>query len=268
MIAEARSPPVVRDVHFSYSAMSLYLMCPLRYMFRYLEGLPEDTISASLVCGSGIHSALQLHFTELLCGNPPPSLDLLLDAFWEPWRSLASVQVRFNKGEDINDIGQLAERVLRAFQASELARPQGTIIGVEEPVRGELVPGVPDLVGRIDLLVETDEALILTDFKSARSAWSPDHVEDAGNQLLIYGELARPLASGKQLRLEFAVLTKGKVPEVSIHPVEADAHRIDRTKRVVENVWKSIADGRFYPVPSPMNCPTCPYRVPCRAWTG
>src|SRR5262249_46052018 len=147
-------------------------------------------------------------------------------------------------------------------------RPAGAIIGIEESLRGVLVPGVPDLVGRIDLIVEAEDSVTVTDFKSARSAWDQHHVEDAGSQLLLYHELVKPLADGKPIRLQFLVMTKGKVPEIAVHPVAVDPKQIQRTKKVVEQVWRAIEGGVFYPSPSPLNCPSCPYRQQCRAWTG
>ena len=48
----------------------------------------------------------------------------------------------------------------------------------------------------------------------------------------------------------------------------ADPLRIDRTKRVVERVWKAIEGEVFYPAPSTMSCTGCPYRDPCRKWCG
>jgi Leucine-rich repeat (LRR) protein len=95
--------------------------------------------------------------------------------------------------------------MLRAFQTSALARPSGTIIAVEEELRGQLIPGV--------------------------------------------------------LKLGFAVLSKTKVPDVAIYPVEASAQRLERTKKVVERAWKVIKSGVFLPSPSPLHCPTCPFRA-------
>jgi hypothetical protein len=118
------------------------------------------------------------------------------------------------------------------------------------------------------LLVEDDDALTLSDFKTARSPWGPDHTEDAGSQLLIYHELLQSVAGDKPLRLQFALLTKGRVPTITLQPVEADPHRIARTKAVVKQVWEAIAAERFYPTPSAMNCPGCSYRRQCRAWKG
>src|SRR5262249_18467586 len=91
--------------------------------------------------------------------------------------------------------------------------------------------------------------------KPARSQWSQEHVEESANQLLIYSELAKPLAEGKPVKLSFAVLTKTKVPDMSLHQVEADPRHVTRTKRIVERIWHAIQAGHFYPNPSPMNCP-------------
>ena len=41
--------------------------------------------------------------------------------------------------------------------ASDLTNQEGRIIGVEEELRGELSPELSDLLGRIDLLLETDD---------------------------------------------------------------------------------------------------------------
>lgn len=254
--------------HLSFSSLALFQQCPLRFTFRYVLGLPEETVGASLVFGSAVHAALEFHFRELLVGHAPPTLDMLLDVFQESWRSNIGREVRFGKGEDINSLGRLAERMLRVFQASDLARPQGNILAVEEELRGTLVPGCPPLLGRVDLIVETEAALSVIDFKTARSQWSDEHVLEAAPQLMLYSELARPLADGKAMRLAFGVLTKTQNPALNMHPVVIEPGQVERTKRIVERVWQAIQSGNIYPNPSPMNCPGCPYRQACRKWAG
>jgi hypothetical protein len=193
---------------------------------------------------------------------------VLLDVFRQAWGDREGPDIRFKKGESLDSLCMLAERMLVAFQKSELASPKGQIIGIEEELRGPLVDGCPDLMARVDMMIDTDDALQLVDLKTARSQWSQQHVEESASQLLIYSELAKPLADGKPLRLAFAVLTKAKSPQFLLHPVEPSARQVDRTKRVVEQVWRAIQAGNFYPNPSPMNCPTCPYRKPCKNWLG
>jgi hypothetical protein len=70
----------------SFSATRLFQSCPLRFFFRYILGLPEETISASLVLGASLHQAIQYHFEQLLAGQPPADLDTLLGVFQDHWQ--------------------------------------------------------------------------------------------------------------------------------------------------------------------------------------
>ena len=261
-------PTKTRD-YLSFSAMNLYRSCPLRYKFRYLDGLPEEAVSSSLVFGSAVHASVELHLNRLLAGEPLPSIDEMLTVYHDAWRDQLEVgQVQFGKDDDVASLSKLAGRMLEAFRVSPMAQPMGHVIGVEEELRGSIIPGVPDLLGRIDLITETDEAVVITDLKTSRSRWSRDQAEDSAEQLLLYSELVKHLVPGKQMRLRFAVLTKTKEPVVDVHELPVEQQRVDRTKRVVERVWRSIEAGSFYPAPSPMQCPSCPYREPCRNWQG
>lgn len=238
----------------------------MRFHFKYNRGLPEDTVSSSLVFGGAVHRSIEFHFRELLSGNPPPHSDALLAEFREGWKERGLEQVRFNKGEDRDSLGLLAERILAAFQQSEVAQPSGQILAVEEELRGPVVPGCPDVLGRVDLIVDTGSELVVSDWKTARSRWSQEQAEEAAKQLILYSELAKDFAPSKPVKLEFVILTKTKEPVVDRHLMPVDPAQVTRIKRVVENVWRAIESGHFYPAPSAMNCPSCPYREQCRAW--
>jgi hypothetical protein len=186
------------------------------------------------VFGGAVHRAIEFHFRELLSGNPPPHSDALLGEFWEGWNERGLEEVRFGKGEDRDSLGLLAERILAAFQASEAARPPGPIFAVEEELRGPVVPGCPDVLGRVDLIVDTGSTLLISDWKTARSRWSWEQAQDAVEQLILYSELAKDFAPGKPVKLEFVVLTKGKEPVVDRHLMPADPAKVVRTKKVVE----------------------------------
>lgn len=254
--------------YISFSSLGLYRICPLRWYFKYRLGLPEAIVSAALIYGSSLHRAIEAHFRELLAGNPPPHSDVLLAEFWDGWKERELEQVRFGKDEDLNSLGRLAERTLAAFQASDVAQPSGRILAVEEELRGPVVPGCPDVLGRVDLIVDTGTELHVSDWKTARSRWSREQAEDASEQLLLYSELAKDFAPGKPLMLEFVILTKTKEVAVDRHLLPVDPGQVARTKRIVENVWRAIQQESFYPAPSAMNCPGCPYRQQCRDWGG
>lgn len=248
--------------------MRTFQGCPLKYRFRYIDGLPEDCVSSSLVFGSAIHAAVEFYFSQQLAGEGEPSLDELLDVYQQSWRDRAEQEVRFNKSETADSLHSLADRMLEAFLASDLTKQDGTIFGVEEELRGELSPELPDLLGRVDLLLETDDAVVVQDFKTSRSSWSDQQAEDQSEQLLLYADLVRKLIPGKKLRLQFAVITKAKSPKVQLLEASFDESKLDRTKRVFESVWSAIQSGHFYPSPNPMQCSGCGYRSQCDAWRG
>ena len=238
------------------------------YRFRYISGLTEDCVSSSLVFGSAIHTAVEFYFTQQLAGEVEPSLDELLDVYQQTWRDRAEQEVRFNKSETADSLHGLADRMLEAFLASDLTKQDGTVIGVEEEIRGQLSADIPDLLGRVDLLLETNDSVIVQDFKTSRSAWNEHLAEDQSEQLLLYGDLARRLVPGKKVRLQFAVITKAKSPKVHLLEASFDESKLDRTKRVFESVWSAISAGHFYPAPNPMRCSGCGYRSQCDAWRG
>ena len=190
----ASQPSPKRRDYLSYSAVSSYQRCPLAFYFHYVEGLPETTVSSSLVFGGAVHRSFEHHFNELLAGAEPPSLEALMGEYEAAWQGYDAKTIRFGKDEQRDGLTSLAQRMLAAFQASSLVRPEGIILGVEEELRGQIVMNCPDILGRLDLVVETTDELIVTDLKTAKSRWSQDQVEESSGQLLLYSELARSLA--------------------------------------------------------------------------
>jgi putative RecB family exonuclease len=254
--------------YVSWSAISTFRQCPLKYKFRYIDGLPEESVSSALIFGSGIHSAIEQHFQAILSGDPKPAIEKLMFAYRSAWLPHDPDAIEFGSTETRASLDGLAARMLTAFLNSPAASVQGRVLGVEEEIRGELVKGVPDLYGRVDLLTEDSDSLVITDIKTSRGKWSPEQVEDSGEQLLLYSHLASEIAPGKKIATRFLVLTKTKEPVVEEHVREVEPAAVKRTLAGVERVWRAIESGVFYPAPSTMNCASCGYRAACRAWVG
>jgi len=257
--------------YISYSAISTYQKCPLRYFFVYLAGLAPEFVSSSLVFGGAIHSGIEHHYRQVFEGGTPPSLDDLVAAYEQSWQTEAACPVRFGKDESRDSLRAVARRVLAAFQASPAAEPNGTVLAIEEEFRAPVILGCPDLLGRIDLLVLDDGRLRVIDFKTSRSRWNAAKVEEATPQMLLYAELARPLAQElgvEEVRLEWIVITKAKQPAVEKHGLTPTPGQIAWVKAVVRNVWDSIKSGCFYPSSSSASCATCPFGRACKTWEG
>jgi putative RecB family exonuclease len=254
--------------YISWSAISTFRTCPLKYKFRYIDGLPEESVSNTLIFGTGIHTAVEQHYQAQLAGDPKPSLDALLFAYRSAWLPQDPDAISFGSRETRDSLDDLAGRMLAAFLASPAASVQGRVLGVEEEIRGMLVEGVPDLYGRVDLLTEDSDSLVVTDIKTSRGKWSQEQVEDSGEQLLLYSHLASEISPGKKLKTRFLIVTKTKEPVVEEHVREVEPVAVKRTLAGVERVWRAIEAGEFYPAPSTMNCSGCGYRAACRAWVG
>lgn len=267
----ARAPPVTRAAqrdYLSFSAIRTYQSCPLKYFFKYIAGLPEESVAASLVFGSAIHRAIEHHFQQQMSGERPPTADELMLQYHAEWQERDSKSVRFGREDDAAALTDLAARMLTAFRDSDMAKSSGTILAIEEELRGPIIPGLPDLLGRVDLIVETPSELVIQDWKTSRARWSSEQVEESTEQLLLYSALAADFAPGKPVRIEFAVLTKTKTVAIEQHSVAVQKAPVDRMKRVVERVWHAIDAEHFYPAPSSMACGGCPFRDPCRKWPG
>jgi putative RecB family exonuclease len=254
--------------YVSWSAISTFRNCPLKYKFRYIDGLSEESVSSALVFGTGIHTAVEQHFQSQLSGDPKPDVEKLMFAYRASWLGHDPDAISFGSKETRESLDDLATRMLTAFLASPAASVSGRVLGVEEEIRGMLVEGVPDLYGRIDLLTEDSDSLVITDIKTSRGKWSQEQVEDSGEQLLLYSHLASEIAPGKKIAIRFLVLTKTKETVIEEHVREVEPGNMKRTLVGVERVWRAIESGVFYPAPSTMNCSSCGYRAACRVWVG
>ena len=267
MIAEKSSPLPVLD-HVSHSSISTFQACPLKWYFRYVQKLPEEVIGSALAFGSSVHSGIERHFQTLLETGHAPELDELLEAFDRCWATFDSELIKFGRGDNSESMRELASKMFTAFQASDFASPDGTIVAVEESMQGEFVEGMPDVLARVDLAVQDGDDLVLTDFKTSRSRWTGEQAQNSAEQLLLYSDLAGRVLDGKRIQLQFAVVTKAKTPVLEVHEVEFDSARLDRTKAIFSRVWDAIKSGNIYPSPTQMNCHSCGFKSACRAWTG
>jgi hypothetical protein len=74
--------------HWSYSAISQFLACPLRYYFQRVIGLPDTTVSSGLVLGSAVHHALA-EYHRGIQARQPVNKDHLHDALVKGWEHLS-----------------------------------------------------------------------------------------------------------------------------------------------------------------------------------
>jgi len=256
--------------YLSPSAIATFQRCPLKYRFAYVENREPEFTSVSLVFGAAIHAAIEEHYRRQFEGLPPPSHDELLAAYAKAWEAETTQRSNFEKEPPVDELRDQAVRMLAAFRKSDVAiDDDARLLGVEEELRGPVVPEAPDVLGRCDLVSHLRSALLIVDFKTSRSAWGQGQLWESSQAMLLYAWLARPLAvavGASQIHLRWVVVTKAKSPRVDVHDLTPSAGQLRRVAETVAAVWKAITAGLFYPAPSATNCAMCSYRRACRDW--
>lgn len=255
--------------YVTYSELRAFRSCPLKWSYQYVEKAPMEQLSGAMLLGTCVHAAIQRMLEASMAAERPPSIDEMMEAYRQKWKlESAGLPVQYARGQDAATSEALARRMVEAFLASDLARPPGEIIGIEETFRVILSKDLPDLAGRVDLVSLADSVLTVTDFKTARSIPTEDAPEEQADQLLLYSQGCQPMAESldARIRLRFVYIGKTKEPKVEALEVPADADRITRSKRIIRQVFEAMQTGITYPSPSPMNCTGCPFRRRCERW--
>jgi len=176
--------------YLSHTQISTLRMCSRKFAYRYTEKAPADFVPTSLLLGGAIHGSLEAFYQARMEGLNLSAEEMLI-AYRQSWKqSLAdagpNVPVRFNKGENENVLDALAQRMIAAFLASTLADPKGIILGIEESFTIVLRPDLPDLLAKVDLVVQMESCLFIADFKTSRSRWTEAKAIESAEQLILY----------------------------------------------------------------------------------
>jgi len=257
--------------YLSYSQLSLYLECPLKYRFRYIDEIKAEGISSAMAFGKAIHEALAQFYRESMDGVPF-SLSGFLNAFAEAWEDeYVRNDVVYKEGETFESLLAQGEALLRVFARERL--PTMRVIAVEVPFEfnlenpetGEEFP-IP-IKGIIDLIEEDDSGTLwVVDHKTSARAFSEQQL-NADLQLMIYAAAVEQLdmVEGREKRYRFDVLTKTKKPKFLQYRLYKDD--LDRRKlyRMVTEMWKAIEAEAFYPRYS-AHYSGCAWEEECREW--
>lgn len=254
--------------HWSFSALSQYLKCPLSFYFERVVKLPKRTVSDAQVLGSSVHFALAYYHGKLqrrAAVDPAEVRDYFLQA-WQERCDLA--EVIHHDDQSSEDLKAQGVALIGLYLEQP---PPENIVAVEEPLfcpiansRGEYLEKpllvIPDLINREGAFPKVRE------IKTANRAYSESEIA-ASLQPACYGNAVFEL-TGEEPLIEFTVLVKTKTPK--LQRIEAPRNLADfsRLGDIVEAIDQAVNAGIFYPVESPMNCSSCPFYRPCREWSG
>ena len=161
-----------------YSSLSTYMTCPRKFLFQYVFHLSPDGKSINLVFGSCWHYGLEKTY-NLIKQNPSllKSLDATVEsikAFNKLWDldgapTWKNEDVIFPKspGHAANMYRDYWERFLKLDGKKK-------VVAVEAPFVIDLSvykPGLPNYIGRIDLILGDGDGIEIVDHKTAKAIY-------------------------------------------------------------------------------------------------
>ncbi len=264
------------DLHLSFSQISCYQNCSLKYFFRYVEGRKAESVSVSLPFGSAIHTALATYYRGLKNGQVEP-----LEAITDTFKTCLSLDIEnselpiiYNKTTPDPSVAKIiGVNMLEKFYHS-INISDYTVVDVELPLSAPLYTheGKPTdfkLVGIIDLLLKSPTGdLLVVDFKTASKSISQSAVYD-DTQLTAYSYLLvasnKLINSTSDMECQYCVLLKTKEPKVQqINTIRTRSDR-KRFAKIANVVLAGIDAKIFMPVQSWL-CSSCEYSTVCKEW--
>ena len=245
--------------------MNLYLHCPLKYKFNYVDRLPKPHKSSGLAFGSSLHSALAWLHKQRMNGHDVP-VDRLYKVFTADWYAQKiGANIQYKNGESETKLSITAKELLSLYFVKLSRKP----VGVEVPFVLPLVNMTTgetldvNLEGFIDL-IEQDNTV--TEFKTSAQTMNGDQINDH-LQLTGYGYAYQMLYRRPPSLLKLVDFVKTKRPKIVT--LQTDANKLDyqRFFYLAGKILRGIRSGIFFPRKSFM-CKDCEYSGPCKAWRG
>lgn len=260
------NPQQNRD-HLSYSRISCYLTCPLKYRLSYLDRVEPEFTPSALHFGHAIHSGIQAYWQSVLEADPLKP-DQLVDIYRQEWTGFDGPPIRFSGRESEESLLTTATQLFSLFVNRH--DPDTEVIAVEEKFNVDLAeliddyPGeLPLFTGYIDAILKLNDSHALVDYKTSSRKPNGDM---NSTQLVAYSIGSRVLGyepDGLEYRFEFLVKTvKADLVRLPVKIGENDRRRF---LKLITRVWKAIQTFIFYPNPGYL-CASCAYQGYCREW--
>ncbi len=252
--------------HWSYSSISQYLSCPLRFYFQRVQRLPQMMVGSSLVLGSSVHAALAEYHRTVQQDEPTdiPKLHKIISETWNKREN--ETRISYRDGENQADLLaqgiSLVELYLKEPPPENIVAIEQEIIAPLHNSQGEYLE--TPLVAVADLITEGNEELTVREFKTSGRAYSEMEAETSLQPTCYVNAVQETL--GIPPAVEYTVLVKTKTPKIQRLTTVRNEDDLARLGDIVENIERAIQANVFYPVETPLNCSTCPYRQPCREW--
>ena len=258
MTTQTQDKPIsVQTAEMTWSATRLksYLTCPRQFRYSYMDAIPSIPTSP-LVFGRALHDALCfVHERQMESGELPPVRDVL-ERFDALWGEALEAEPFFRDGvPSPSQHLTTGHEILRAY----LAAPENQKLPLAAELAFEVQAGDYRLAGIVDRLDESEQGLIVVDFKSGTRKPSPKDL-DEDLQFTIYAFAIEQMMGRPVEKVVHCHLRTGDC----FNTHRTSDHFAWLLDEVLPFVAGGVARGEFAPR-SGYWCNWCDYRELCRA---
>lgn len=250
--------------HLSVSQINLYLACPRKYAFSYVERLEKPFKPPGLALGSAVHSSIEWLHKQMYRGKRP-DLSELLKYFQTDWYVQKLDNVRFGaEGEEAELVRKGQEMLRLYYEVADAAKIKSAETPFQVPIvnvsTGEVLDipleGVFDLIEHGDTVVELKTGSRQMDLLSL-------------TQLLQLTAYSHAYQTIYKVEPTLKVVNLIKSKQVRIEELQTERTEQDKIRffHIAKEVIKGIKAGYFCPHPGWM-CAECEYLEPCQRWRG
>ena len=241
---------------YSYSAISSFESCPLKFKLAYIDRIKPPRRSIEMFLGSRVHEALEKLYRDKLFGKLL-TLEELLEFYNERWRREMSDTIFVAKEYDTENYRIMGQRYLVDYYNTYKPFDEGRTIALEKKVFFPLNDKYW-ISGIIDRITEVDGVYEVHDYKTSLYLPTKKEIEE-DCQLALYAIALDHLYDVKDIELVWHFLAFNK--EIRLRKPSYEDAREEVIKRI-EEIEEARKRNDFPPRESSL-CPYCSYRPLC-----
>jgi len=260
------------QIHFSYSQLNSYLICPAKYGHQYVFSTPYETRPAALISGKAIHKSAETYYVNLKENGeiiPVEQMIAVFESVMDNEVKKTEVEITYKEGENLESLRDQGRELIKLFHAE--INPQ-KIMAVEFPFSvsiPDIINGNGDLpirlVGYFDL-VESDQQnnYMVGELKTSAQRFSSLKLE-YDLQATVYSYVMAKLklsTSENSCLVRYDVLVKTKKAAFEHYYVTRTEADYTRLIHSINNVLKAIENRIFYRNTG-WQCSDCQFKKAC-----
>ncbi|MDP2628337.1 MAG: PD-(D/E)XK nuclease family protein [Nanoarchaeota archaeon] len=250
---------------YSYSRLTVYEQCPLKFKFRYIDKLiPEFEKTLESHLGSIVHQTLEWFYIQIKEKNITPDIEQMMMYYSKKWEENFTEEIKnvkkeltekdyFNKG-----IKFLVDYYLKnkPFKDNTLEVEKRVTINLGENGKHKL----QGFIDRLSYNPETDEFEI-HDYKTANNLPQKKKIK-GDKQLALYSIAVKELfGKDKKVCLTWHYLSHNL--KVQVRKTEEE---IEELKKEIIRLIRKIEEEKEFPYKKSALCQWCGYKKICPAW--